>query len=366
MRVADLTLPLAAAAALGVSVAAQAQSPTPADPAVVAEMAAAAQALIAAANAPNPIAATMGFNPSERLHHPLDSDARGDWSYWPRQREGLTLGQMTSEQRRLAHELLETLLSARGYHEVQSIWSLEAVLDARETTSFARGVENYAFAVFGVPGAEGEASGEPWGWRVDGHHLSLNVTVVGDELSVTPSFFGANPARVDTGLQAGLEPVRYETRAAFALLTSLDEAQAARAVIDAEAPRDILSGHLNKPREAWDDWKAATAPAGLPAAEMTEAQRGLLATLIDEIAARYRDEIAEPEKAAIGIDGLSFAWMGSTVEGAPYYMRLAGPSFVYELDVSGPDGNHIHTVWRDPEDDFGEAALERHYTEHPH
>jgi hypothetical protein len=99
---------------------------------------------------------------------------------------------------------------------------------------------------------------------------------------------------------------------------------------------------------------------------MTEAQRALLARLVDEIVARYRPEIADPARAAIDVDDLSFAWLGATAEGAPYYFRLVGGDFVYEFDATGPDGGHIHTVWRDKADDFGAAALARHYESQPH
>ncbi len=358
MRVRSLLF--ACSAALALAAAASAQDPA-ADAEVIAEMTAAAAALVEAANAPNPIAPIMGFNPAERLHHPLDAEARDDWSYWPRAREGLTMGQMTAAQRVLAHELMESLLSARGYFEVQSIWSLEEVLQQRETTSFARGVEHYAFAVFGVPGTE-----EAWGWRLDGHHVSLNVTVVGDELSVTPSFFGTNPGRVDTGLLAGLEVLRYEGRAGFTLLNALDEGQRAAALIGEEAPRDILSGQNGKARETWDEWKTTTAPAGLPSTDMSDEQRLLLRDLVEEVLSRYRPEIADAERGAIIFDDLSFAWMGATAPGAPHYFRVASPTFVYEYDASGPDGNHVHSVWRDPADDFGGTALARHYGEEPH
>jgi hypothetical protein len=331
------------------------------DPEVIAEMAAAAQALIESASGPQPTAQIMGFTPVERLHHTLGSSAREDWSYWPRAREGLALGQMTATQRLRAHDLLETLLSARGYLEVQSIWSLEDVLGARETSSFPRGVEYYAFAVFGVPGMD-----EPWGWRVDGHHVSLNVTVAEGEIAVTPSFFGANPARVESGLQAGLEPLRYETKAAFALLASLEEPRRESAIISAQAPRDILSGQLGRPRETWGEWSETVAVEGLKASDMTRGQRALLGALIDEIVARFRPEIAAVERAAIDDDDLSFAWMGATEEGQPYYFRIAGARFVYEFDATGPAGDHVHSVWRDRSDDFGADALARHYAVHPH
>ena len=328
---------------------------------VASEMAAAAQALIEASSAPAFIANLQGVEPLEDLRHGLDADARDDWGYWPRARDGFALGYMSPPQRIAVHELLEALLSASGYLQIQAIFSLEEVLAATEQGSFPRGFEYAAVAVFGEPGGV-----EPWGWRLDSHHMSLNVTVTGDEVDVTPSFLGANPARVTAGDKAGLEPLRYETRAAFALLNSLEGEARRQVVVTEEAPRDILSGQLNKPRETWDDWQEAITRQGVNVDDMSPEQRALAVRLLDEIVGRYRPEIAEAQRAAIDVDDLSFAWMGSTEEGAPYYFKLVGDTFVYEYDASGPDGNHVHTVWRDRADDFGAAALERHYAAEEH
>jgi hypothetical protein len=327
------------------------------DPNVAAEMVAAANAVIAATQGPGGPGAAV--SPASALAYALDAPERQDWSYWPREREGLSLGRMNANQRMLTHDLLETLLSARGYLEVSAIMSLEQVLAAIETVGFPRGEEYYWLTFYDEPSLE-----EPWGWSFEGHHVSLNVTMAGDELSVTPSFFGSNPMRVQTGARAGQEMLRYERIAAFRLLESLDEQQRDAAIISDEAPRDILSGQLGV--QDWSAWREAVNREGLLSSDMTDEQKRLLEALLDEVIARYRSEIAEAERAAIDVDDLSFAWMGPTEEGTPYYFRIVGESFVYEFDAAQDNGNHAHSVWRDKEDDFGAASLERHYQEHPH
>lgn len=323
------------------------------DPAVAAEMVAAAQAVLAT------VQGGPGGGAASPLVQALDGEARLDWSYWPRDREGLSLGRMNANQRQLTHRLLETLLSARGYLEVSAIMSLEQVLAAIETVGFPRGEEYYWLSVYGEPSLT-----EPWGWSFEGHHVSLNVTMAGDELSVTPSFFGSNPMRVQSGVRAGQEMLRYERIAAFRLLESLDPAQRDAAILSDQAPRDILSGQLGV--QDWGAWRAAVNQDGLRAADMTDGQKALLEALLDEVIARYRHEIAEAERAAIDVDDLSFAWMGPTEPETPYYFRIVGAEFVYEFDAAQDNGNHAHSVWRDKNDDFGAASLERHYQEHPH
>lgn len=341
--------------------AAQDAAPRPLDPAVAAEMVTAARAVLATTERPNPIASLQGVDPAAALNHELDGEEREDWSYWPRAREGLTLGAMNAQQRALTHDLLESLLSARGYLEVSVIMSLEQVLAATETVGFPRGEQFYSLSFYGEPSLD-----QAWGWSFEGHHVSLNVTMTPDSLSVTPSFLGSNPMRVTGGATAGTEALRYERRAAFALMDALSETQRSVAITSEEAPRDILSGQLNAPRERWDDWKQATGRTGLAATQMDDAQRALLSGLLDEVTGRYRDEIAQAERGAVPIDSLSFAWMGPVEEGAAYYYRVTGDDFVYEFDAAQDNGNHAHTVWRDRSDDFGARALERHYAEGGH
>lgn len=333
---------------------------TPAlDPAVAAEMVEAAQAVLQSTQGP------PGPGGGGQITYALDGQERLDWSYWPRDREGLSLGRMNQNQRRLTQDLLETLLSARGYLEVSAIMSLEQVLAAIETVGFPRGEEYYWLSIYGEPSLDA-----PWGWSFEGHHVSLNVTMVpGAEgapatLSVTPSFFGSNPMVVQTGVRAGQEMLRYERAAAFRLLESLDAGQRDVAIISDTAPRDILSGQLGV--QDWDAWREAVNRDGLLSADMNDGQKALLEALLDQVIERYRPEIAEVERAAIDVDDLSFAWMGPTEVGSPYYFRMVGDDFVYEFDAAQDNGNHAHSVWRDKSDDFGAAALARHYGEEPH
>src|SRR5690606_27600054 len=212
---------------------------------------------------------------------------RLDWSYWPRDREGLSLGAMNARQRMLTQQLLETLLSARGYLEVAAIMSLEQVLAAIETVGFARGEQYYWVSIYGDPSLEA-----PWGWSFEGHHVSLNVTMIpgaggaAGQLSVTPSFFGSNPMVVQTGARAGQEALRYERLAGCRLLESLDAGQRDVAIISDTAPRDILSGGLGV--QDPDAWREAVNRDGLLSADMNADQRALLMTLLDEVIERYR------------------------------------------------------------------------------
>jgi hypothetical protein len=183
-------------------------------------------------------------------------------------------------------------------------------------------------------------------------------------LSVTPSFFGSNPMVVQTGVRAGQEALRYERLAGFRLLESLDSGQRDVAIISDAAPRDILSGGLGV--QDPDAWRAAVNRDGLLAADMNAQQRALLIALLDQVIERYRPEIADAERAAIDADDLSFAWMGPTEVGAPYYFRIVGDDFVYEFDAAQDNGNHAHSVWRDKSDDFGAAALALHYADEQH
>ncbi len=347
-----LTATIAGALLLAAAPAA-AQRLSPEDHARVAgEMAAAANALIEAAGAPGVAAGILGMPPVEALTAAMDSAERQDWSYWPRVRTGLPLGQMTAAQRILAHDLLGTLMSSRGYLQATHVMGLEEVLAAVDATGFPRGQEMYHVTIFGEPGGAA-----PWAWRFEGHHLSLNVTVTGDSIHVTPHFVGANPITIPSGMRAGFEVQRYERQTAFNLLRALDPAQRERAVIAGRAPFEVLSGTLNLPPERRDAWQSEIGDQGVAATEMTADQRALLADLADHVFSRFRPEIAASYRQATDIDSLRFVWMGPQEEGAPYYFRVAGGDFVYEYTAAQENGAHAHTIWRSRTNDLGEAAL---------
>jgi hypothetical protein len=288
----------------------------------------------------------------------LDHVQRFDWAYVPRARQGMPLKDLSADQRRLAHELLKTGLSASGYRKATAIIELENVLRAIESGSIVRDPELYFFTIFGTP-----STTEPWGWRVEGHHLSLNFTVVkGTLVANTPAFFGANPAEVRVpGPQKGQRVLAAEEDKARALVRALTDAQRRVAIIEATAPRDILTTNSAK--------ADPLAPAGVELAAMPQAQQAMLRELIDVYLAVMPDDIAAARRQAIARTGegpIRFAWMGGFEPGQPHYYRVQGPTFLIEYDNTQNDANHIHSVWRDFEGDFGRDLLREHYRSSAH
>ncbi len=285
---------------------------------------------------------------------PFDSDVREDWHYVPRSRVGLSRGRMDDAQLESAHALMATGLSAVGARKAEQIIRHEAILGRIEGDSaqFLRDPGLYFFNMFGMPGGDA-----PWGWRVEGHHLSLNYTFDGGELrSPTPSFFGANPAEVPHGPEKGLRILEMEEELGRDLFLSLDAAQRARAVVYPDAPRDMIT---RADREV-----ALGEPSGLPASAMMADQRDRLMALVGVYVEKNSDEIHERTLRKIeaeGVDGIFFAWAGGDQRFEGHYYRLHGPSFFVEYDNVQNGANHIHSVWRDIDADFGRDLLREHY-----
>lgn len=303
---------------------------------------------------------TLDEEAREQAMIPFDDEERYNWHFTPRERKGLPLKAMTAEQRIAAHDLLRSALSSKGYLKATSIMHLEEVLKVLENGSPRRDPENYAFSIFGTPG-----EGEPWGWRIEGHHLSLNYSSVTDSLSTTPAFFGANPAEVRSGPHTGLRVLAAEEDLARDLMVALNEEQRTKAIILEEAPEEIVTGVARK--------VSLDTLRGLPASEMTDVQRGLLRRLLEEYAHNMPHDMAHAQLQKIeeaGFDSLHFAWAGTLERGGPHYYRIHGPTVLFEYDNVQNDANHIHTIWRDFEGDFGEDLLQRHYetsgAEHGH
>jgi Protein of unknown function (DUF3500) len=283
---------------------------------------------------------------------PFDDRDRTDWHYTPRNRNGISLKELDSKAREQVHGLLRTALSASGYRKVVNIIELEIVLREIEMLGWMRDPERYHLTVYGKPDPV-----QRWGWRFEGHHLSLNFTLAGDKLVVdTPSFLGANPATVAAGPRKGLRALGEEHDAGWALLESLSEAQRREAVFEARTYGDIVTANKDKvePLEA----------KGIPAAKLDEKQRAALWKLIEVYAGSFEPGLAQARLARAkkgGIEAIRFGWAGSTTRGKPHYYRVQGPLFLIEYDASQNDGNHIHTVWRDFSGDFGRDLLREHY-----
>ena len=306
--------------------------------------------------------ATFAFAGDELTH----------WHFIPTEmfpRKGLLVRDMTPAQRTLAHDLLRAGLSQRGYMTATEIMDLETVLNGIEAAQRARGTSaeaaramerdpgKYFFSIFGTPSAK-----DTWGWRVEGHHVSLHFTVVnGTLVAAAPTFFGSNPAEVRDGAKKGLRILGPEEDAARALLESLDASQRAKAIIKTDAPGDLLTMANVK--------IDPLSPDGMPASAMTASQRTLLTTLIDVYAGYMAADIAaariERMKKA-GEEKIAFAWAGPVERGQKHYYRVQGPTFLIEYDNTQNDGNHIHSVWRDFDGDFGRDVLREHIRSTPH
>lgn len=287
---------------------------------------------------------------------PLDSPERSRWYFVPRERVGVSLLTLDDTQSELLGPLLATALSPEGLLAARGVIKHENILRRIETAAgysiaSLRDPGLYYASVFGTP-----SSVSPWSWRFEGHHLSINVTQLpGQPPVVAPMFFGANPARVPDGLEAGLRLLAAEEDLARELITLLPEARRQTAVIRDTAFSDIVTG--NDPAVRGLEF------AGLPAAAMNGAEREQLRRLIEVYTARLtpasaRDVLARMDQA--GFDKVHFAWAGGIESGQKHYYRVHGPTLLIEYDNTQNDANHIHTVFRDLERDFGGDALRQH------
>jgi Protein of unknown function (DUF3500) len=286
--------------------------------------------------------ATFAFNDDERMN----------WHFIPKERKGLTLGEMSSYQKHLASALLAAGLSQTGYIKAVTIMSLEDVLKVMENDSGERrNPEKYHFTVFGTPSDTGT-----WGWRVEGHHLSQNYTVANGHVVDGPSFFGSNPAEVRQGLRKGLRTLAGEDDLGFDVIQALDEPQQKIAIVDPKAYKDILTAASRKAALQGQ-------PSGLPGAKMNAKQFDALRALVELYAYNLPDELAERRMEQIDKAGRNvyFAWAGGIKPGDLHYYRVQTPSFLIEFDDTQDNANHIHSVWRDFSGDFGGDPLKAHY-----
>jgi hypothetical protein len=294
----------------------------------------------------------------EQATFPFESSERFVWDYRPGERGGLALADMSADQRTAAMAVVRSALSERGADEVASIIELETVLGALERERgrdgwIRRDPERYWWAVFGDPGAGG-----PWSWRIGGHHVATQLTVAdGGIVGSTPSFLGSNPAVVPSGPSAGARALTGEEALARALVADLSAEQRAIAIVDPVAPPDILSGNGERA-------DTSAIPSGIRHDDLTPAQRDGLERLIQHYVGRARDEVAAADWERIkdtGLAAITFAWAGPLEPGLGHYYAIRGPNFLVEYDNTQNDANHIHAVWRDLTNDWGEHALRNHY-----
>jgi hypothetical protein len=267
----------------------------------------------------------------------------------------MPLKEMNEKQQALAYALMASALTEKAYQQARLIIDHESVLGPLEKeeghVTWDRDPGLYYFTVFGEPDEKG-----PWGWRVQGHHVSLHFSVHnGEVIATTPFFFGANPAEVRKGPKTGLRILGVSEDLAFDLMNSLDVGQRSKAIINPEAPWDILTYNASK---------AAFMPnEGLAAARMSGTQKEALMALVTEYVGRVRTDLAQQKLATLrkeGLDHLYLTWAGPVEKGKAHYYRIAGGNFMIEFDNRQNGANHIHSVWRDVENDFGLDVLRDH------
>lgn len=301
------------------------------------EMATAASRFVAALDKEQAAKAGFSFEDAERLN----------WHFIPRPRKGLSIKEMTPEQRALAFGLIHTGVGAPGYLKATTIMSLEAILrELEQGKGPVRDPELYFVSVFGTPSDTGK-----WGWRIEGHHLSLNFTLDGGKVvSATPAFFGSNPAEVRQGPRQGLRTLADLEDRALRLFQALDAEQQKVAVTAAEAPKDIRDANTPQPPTA--------AAEGIAYGKLTNDQRQMLKALIEAYTADMPDDVARAWMTEIedaGADKIAFAWQGPGDRNQPHAYKVQGPTFLIEFNNTQNNANHVHAVWRNMLGDFGVA-----------
>jgi Protein of unknown function (DUF3500) len=281
--------------------------------------------------------------------YPYDSPERLNWHFIPRARKGLPIKELSSEQRALAFALIQSGLSGAGFLKATTIMSLEQILlELEKGSGPVRDPELYYLTIFGKPEDRGK-----WGWRIEGHHLSLNFTLAdGKIVAATPAFFGSNPGEVRKGPRQGVQTLADRDERALRLVQALDDDQRKKAVFAEKAPGEIRAvGPPSPPPQPPTD------PAvGIAYGEMNADQRAGLRALIESYAMDMPIEVAKAwldEIASAGSENVKFTWAGPADRSQGHAYRIQGPTFLIEFNNTQNNANHVHSVWRNMLGDFG-------------
>jgi hypothetical protein len=306
--------------------------------------------------------ASLSVNQKKQAQFLFSDDERYDWHFIPKSRKGIPLKELNSDQRNAAFSLLHITLSDTGYLKATAIIELEDIL--RESENRPVGDEyrdngKYYFSIFGDPAID-----SIWGWRLEGHHLSLNFSSQNNRIvSGTPGFLGSNPAIVLSGPEKGRQILKDETELGLALIQSLNDQQKKKAIISSEAPADIITSNTRK--------AMINDPKGILYGELNSTQQRLVMQLLSIYIHRYTILLAKimmNEIETAGLNNIRFAWAGDqqTGVGHPHYYRIQGPTVIIEYDNTQNNANHVHTVLRDLKNDFGGDELLEHYNNSRH
>ncbi len=295
----------------------------------------------------------------KKVRLPFDDVSRSSWHFLPPsmwERQGLRLKDLDKKQSTAYARMLRKFLSETGYNKTQKIIELEAVLAEIEGDPVYRDPENYFIAIYGNPKKD-----SLWGWSFEGHHISLNFTVLHDEIAASPRFFGANPAKITHGDRVGERTLDQEEDLAYELMNMLTKSQKETAIFRKTAYKEIITLNLTtvNPLEA----------VGIPATDLSTSQKSKLKQLITVYLSTLPPHLAHERKNKIFAEEFSkirFGWAGSITRGKPHYYRIQGKTFLIELDNTQNNANHIHSVWRDFDGDFGKDLIKAHYQHSNH
>ncbi len=316
--------------------------------------------------------ATLNYAELSRTQYAVDDP---EWRNWSNvdvgifSRHGVSLEEMSERQKTAAWNLLNASLSAEGVAQTQDIMKTEQSLFELNGEPIRYGVEKYYFTVMGIPSAT-----EPWGWQLDGHHLVINFFVLGDQVVMTPAFWGGEPVISQSGMYAGNAIMQDEQNVGLAFMQSLNRSQQAVATIDPDKTRNNQVAAANADNLTIDY-------EGLRGSELNSAQKSQLLNLIRVYIANIRAPHADVTMDEIGqhINDTHFAWVGNAEDDATFYYRIHSPVILIEFDHQGPVGttqintpgtptrDHIHTIVRTPNgNDYGKDLLAQHLAAHPH
>jgi hypothetical protein len=294
-----------------------------------------------------------------RLIMPFDDMSRNDWHYlpgmmWPR--PGLKIDELNDKQKVEFSQMLQSFLSKSGYDKTQEIIELENVLVELGGNPDFRDAGAYFIAIYGNPRKD-----SLWSWSFEGHHLSLNFTLLNGKLSTTPRFFGASPATIPEGSRKGERTLHREEDLAFELINALSNHQKEAAVFQSVPFTDIVTTNATE--------VGPLRPVGIEANRLNAEQKNLLKQLLKEYLSSIPKDLAIERESKINdeeFDEIRFGWAGALKKGQGHYYRIQGKSFLIEFDNTQNNANHIHTVWRDFDGDFGRDLIREHYKNSDH
>jgi Protein of unknown function (DUF3500) len=284
----------------------------------------------------------------------FDDQSKTRWHYFPASmwpRAGIRLHELNDRQKNLLFTLLRSFLSQTGYDKTREIMGLEEVLSALSGNSTMDDPENYYAAFYGNPETD-----SLWAWSFEGHHISLNFTVLNGKISIAPRFLGAHPATVTQGEHKGERPLGREEDLGFELINSLSAAQKQKALFRLQAFYDIVTSNSPEVKPLPTE--------GIKMEDLNRTQQATLLSLIDEYLSTMPKELAKKRMENLKkeeLDEIRFGWAGGTEPGEPHYYRIQGKTFLVEFDNTQDHANHIHSVWRDFDGDFGRDLIHEHY-----